>query len=371
VLILHTHPVQYLAPLFRRYADDAGIELTVAYCDVPAAQDGLFDPGYGVHTQWGLDLLAGYRYVRLTPWGSESRHVNPGVVALIFREDFDLVIAYGYNFVTSWLSLLAAKFRRTRWVFVSDNFTVESQRGRSRPWKRAFLTSLAKIADGVIAQSVRSAEFYRQFFKTVELVPHAIDDERFVQDANSKPSLPHRAAHETVFLYVGKLIPRKRVVDAIAAVSAVPDASLWIVGLGPDESYLRDEAEANNAHVAFLGFRDQTELPAVYAAADVVVLPSSIETFGLVVSEAASVGRPSIVSNACGAVGSIVLHGVTGEVVRVADREELARSMTRLCDANYRERLRTNLEGLFQGWTAAANVNAFRVAVHRLSQVPE
>lgn len=363
VLVLHTHPVQYLAPLFRRYATEAGIELTVAYCHVPDSDAGMFDPDYGIRTPWGVNLLEGYEFVRLPSLGNSSRCVNPAVIGLIRRERFDLVVAYGYNFLTSWFSLMGAKIVGARWVFVSDNFTTESQGGRRRPWKGTFLRVLDAIGVGVIAQSTRSRNFYARFFKRVVLVPHAIDDRHFAPSARGADDGVEYDGNRTVFLYVGKLIKRKRVEDAIAAVSALPDAVLWIVGVGPEEEKLRLAASAASDRIRFLGFKDQTQLPNLYAAADALVLPSAVETFGLVVSEAASVGVPSVVSDACGVVDSLVTQGVTGEVFAHGDVEDLVAAMRRLMNDEYRRHLRLRLATRFEQWTADANVRAFGAAI--------
>ena len=63
----------------------------------------------------------------------------------------------------------------------------------------------------------------------------------------------------------------------------------------------------------FEGFRNQTELPACYAAADYLVLPSDGgETWGLVVNEGMACGLPGIVSNAVGCAPDLIEEGVTG-----------------------------------------------------------
>jgi len=62
----------------------------------------------------------------------------------------------------------------------------------------------------------------------------------------------------------------------------------------------------------------------MYRGADVLVLPSSYEAFGLVVNEAFAAGIPAIVSAACGSAGDLVRDGITGYVVAVGDVDILA-----------------------------------------------
>ncbi len=65
----------------------------------------------------------------------------------------------------------------------------------------------------------------------------------------------------------------------------------------------------SNKNVNLVGFINQTELPTYYAAADVFVLPSHYETWGLVLNEAMACGLPGIVSDTCGAIQDMI--GVT------------------------------------------------------------
>ncbi|MEX2399812.1 MAG: glycosyltransferase, partial [Rhodothermales bacterium] len=95
------------------------------------------------------------------------------------------------------------------------------------------------------------------------------------------------------------------------------------VGDGPLRGML--EAEADPERVHFAGFRNQTELPACYAAADALVLPSDgRETWGLVANEAMACGLPVIVSEAAGCAPDLVREGETGFTVPLGDIEALA-----------------------------------------------
>jgi D-inositol-3-phosphate glycosyltransferase len=91
--------------------------------------------------------------------------------------------------------------------------------------------------------------------------------------------------------------------------------------------------------VTFLGARSQDALPDYYSAADVVVMPSHYESFGLVALEAMACGTPVIASRV-GGLAYTVLHGVTGLHVPERDPEALAQEIIRLIqDAALRERM--------------------------------
>jgi D-inositol-3-phosphate glycosyltransferase len=81
--------------------------------------------------------------------------------------------------------------------------------------------------------------------------------------------------------------------------------------------------------VTFLGKRDQDLLPYYYSAAEVVVMPSHYESFGMVALEAMACGTPVIASRVGGLRFSVV-HGYTGLHVPVANPDALAAAITKL-----------------------------------------
>jgi len=152
-----------------------------------------------------------------------------------------------------------------------------------------------------------------------------------------------------VFLFCGKLIPKKNPLGVLRAFlrAGIP-ADLVFVGAGAEEQVLRSAA-GGDPRVHFLGFRNQTELPGIYAAADILTLPSSVsETWGLVVNEAMAMGCAVIVSDRVGCAPEIVEGKDTGLVVPAGNVDALRDAM--LAAATDRERL--------ERWQA----NAHRVA---------
>ena len=85
-------------------------------------------------------------------------------------------------------------------------------------------------------------------------------------------------------------------------------------------------------NVVFTGFVNQSELPALYAASDVFVLPSEHEPWGLAVNEAMCAGLPVVVSREVGCVADLVRDGVNGYTPAAGDIEGLARALRRLIE---------------------------------------
>jgi glycosyltransferase involved in cell wall biosynthesis len=130
-------------------------------------------------------------------------------------------------------------------------------------------------------------------------------------------------------LFAGKLIPFKRPLDLIIAASKCRNRAVrvevMIAGSGALEPDLAGAAEGLSVPLYLLGFRNQTEMPAAYAAADCLVLPSDgRESWGLVANEALACGRPIVVSSSCGCAPDLVSNGDVGRAFPVGDVEALA-----------------------------------------------
>ena len=128
------------------------------------------------------------------------------------------------------------------------------------------------------------------------------------------------------FIYVGQLIPRKRVDWLINAFSELKDKTieLWIVGTGPEALALQSLArEKAGNRIRWLGSLPIEEVSAVMAQADCLVLPSRYDGWGAVASEAMMVGTPVICSDTCGVAG-VVKASVFGGVFRANDAMEFA-----------------------------------------------
>jgi glycosyltransferase involved in cell wall biosynthesis len=112
------------------------------------------------------------------------------------------------------------------------------------------------------------------------------------------------------FAFVGRLSPNKRPQDALRAFElvqrSVPEARLWVLGSGPLEHQLRRRAPQN---VEFLGRVGESEKLDRMARAHALVVTSVREGWGLVVTEAASVGTPSIAYNVPGLRDSVSASG--------------------------------------------------------------
>ncbi|MFA5908983.1 MAG: glycosyltransferase family 4 protein [Vicinamibacterales bacterium] len=147
-----------------------------------------------------------------------------------------------------------------------------------------------------------------------------------------------------IIVYSGKLIRLKRVQDLIQAIHILGRqghaASLLVIGDGPLREELTQIAADANVTASFVGFQNQTQLARYYVCADVLVLPSSNETWGLVLNEAMALGLPVVTTTQVGASRDLVVPNHTGYTYQAGDCEDLARLLGALIgDEKLRRRL--------------------------------
>jgi N-acetyl-alpha-D-glucosaminyl L-malate synthase BshA len=184
-------------------------------------------------------------------------------------------------------------------------------------------------SDAVTAVSESLVRQTRELFRTdrdIRCVYNFIDTDVFHPEPHSPIRQCYAAQGEKILLHVSNFRPVKRIGDLIrifALVRREMPAKLLLVGEGPELSQARDLVHELNLHadVIFLGKQDQ--VAPVYAAADLFLLPSAKESFGLVALEAMACGVPVIGSNA-GGIPEVVRHGETGFLADVGDVEAMA-----------------------------------------------
>jgi glycosyltransferase involved in cell wall biosynthesis len=142
-----------------------------------------------------------------------------------------------------------------------------------------------------------------------------------------------------LLLAMGRLHEAKAHDVSLQALTRLPDAWLWIAGVGPEEARLKSMATALglDERVRFLGWR--TDASALYRTADVCVFPSRYEPLGNVVIQAWAHGLP-VVAAASQGPKALIENGKDGILIPVDDPEALAEAVARLvADKPLRDRL--------------------------------
>jgi glycosyltransferase involved in cell wall biosynthesis len=386
-----SHPIQYLAPFFRLLAQQDDYEIVVAYCSLNGAESG-FDPEFGIEVAWDRPLLEGYRWVQvrnLSPRPGLGRFfglLNPGLWGLIRSGGFSAVLVYGYASASFWIAMTAAKMDGVPIVLATDANSLRSRTSKTRLETRVKKTIVQQIyrrADVVMVTSNAGRDFIHSLGVDRERIlaaNYVVDNEWFAEVAQGidcstvrgELGIPEDAF---VVLVCSKLTAWKRPQDVVRALGRIQadwvgrDTYLVVAGEGPLRESLELESRSLGIgdHVLFRGFVNQQSLPALYVAADVLVLPSAYEPWGLVVNEAMACGTPVVVSDQVGAGVDLVSPGRTGEVYPVGDAEALAGVLQSLRASPERvEAMGSAARALIDSWSFGSclggYLDAFRTA---------
>ena len=227
-------------------------------------------------------------------------------------------------------------------------------------------------SDRVVALTAIDRQQILRHYEThspIDVIPGGVDLDRFspVPRARARATLGLNPDQKVV-LFVGRIQRLKGLEVLVRAFARLGDldARLLVVGGQPGTGPESREISRLRHLVARLGIEDRTgfvgavahaQLPLYYSAADVTVMPSSYESFGLVAVESLSCGTP-VVATRVGGLTSIVHDGETGLLVPWRDAEMFAESLRRVLeDSDLRQRLGSNAREsvLGYGWDRVAD----------------
>ena len=267
-----------------------------------------YDSGFKRKVEWDLPLTDGYNNEYLINTNLEEE-IN----------DADILWLHGCGSRTLRRALRIAKRLRIPVLMRAENCDIAMPDGYGlRGWlKRYYINRILSYCSAFLAIGSNNQKYYlnrgvssNQIFKT----PYAIDNEKFISGAKTVEPMRKKfksqlgiGAEQKVILFVGKFIPRKCPHLLIKAYNRIDwggntRPALLFVGDGEMKGKLRDLAP----DAIFLGFKNQSELPAIYSIADVMVLPSRREPWGLVVNEAMACGTAVIVSDQVGCATDLI-----------------------------------------------------------------
>jgi len=390
---LVSHPIQYQAPLLRRLAQEADIDLTVFFGSDFSVRE-YSDEGFGVEIQWDVPLLEGYRHVFL-PRIRDGNHVsfttplNRGMLRALKGRDasgrFDVLWVHGYASANSLQGMVAAKLLGIPVMLRAESWLRD--RGRSKTKlaaKRLFFSALQSLTDAVLPIGTATSEYWSHYFgKRVPqfLVPYAVDNSYFSrlaqQAESSRAELQaelHLVPSRPVILFASKLQERKNCAHLVEAYAHLvqtntgPVPYLVIVGDGQERGTLERQAEATGLDsIRFAGFRNQSELPRFFDLATVFVLPSRHEPWGLIVNEVMNAARPVIVSDDAGCAFDLVQDGINGYVFPTGNIEALTEALNRvLSPPGVAQQMGANAYNTIQHWGIEQDVEGIRKALQYL-----
>jgi glycosyltransferase involved in cell wall biosynthesis len=368
VAVVTGEPTPYRIPHLRLLANRPELDLTIFYAAATVQR-----------RTWELEHdEAVYLSGPMLPLTRILHHdyaLTPGIWQRLEQGGFELVVVGGWSLMATQLAIAWCRIRRVPYVLMSDNHLLEPRPGWVRAVKRAVLPRLvpqaaAWLVPGSLARDHITA--YGAEPERTVVFPLTVDVRALAGAADSlraeRKSLRAElgiAEDAVAVLQVGRLVEMKAPRDVIRAVARARSSSglplmAVFVGEGPEEPRLRSLAEDLAVPVVFTGMLTGDELTRAYVAADVFVLASHRETWGVVVNEAMACGLPLVLSDRVGAAGDLLEAGGNGELVTAGDVEAQSRALHALAvDPERRRTYGHRSRELIVGWGYEASVDSF------------
>jgi len=251
----------------------------------------------------------------------------------------DVIITSGYDDLAYWQSFLYCKIFKKN--FILWNSTTLQSVGSIKGIRGRLKKIITKGSDRYITYGTKAKEYLEYFGAKSEKIyigTNTVDMEDFknrVEEYRNKDNFPKERKQypKYLLLYIGQLINRKGIIQVLEALDILGDQEigLLVVGSGPEEKNLKIFCKENKLqNVFFEGFQQQEMLPKYYALADIFILPSFEEVWGLVVNEALASGLYVLSSKYAGASYDLIKECWNGEVFDPNKVEEIVELIKRV-----------------------------------------
>jgi glycosyltransferase involved in cell wall biosynthesis len=383
-----SHPIQYQTPMLREFAA-AGLEVITVYGDVSTA-GAYFDRDYQQVISWEQPLLEGYSHevLEAPTWDDWPWAWKKVAEEWMKRSRPDVVWVHGWGTAFALGALMAAHACGVPILLRGETHLRCLKPGIWWRWlHRAVLSRVFTQVDQFLAIGSANREFYRSYGVAedrISLVPYVTDNahfqracqaaaagrEEFRRSLGLEPGRP-------VLLFIGRLSWEKNLPTLFEAMRLlqmeVPQESrpcLLIGGEGPLSTEMRAmAAERAGEDVRFLGFTQQSRLPALFDVSDALVLPSRIEPWGMVVNEAMNAGLPLILSDRVGSGDDLLRHGENGVVFETMNPRSLADAIQRVTgDPAFAAKAELASLRRVNQWSPAFAAQGLREALEKVDQ---
>lgn len=375
VAVLNNIVAPYKIPLFNALAKYKDIDLNV-----------LFLSSTAYNRRWNTQLYEKdmhFRHSVLPNWKIPfffkekiEYVINPTFLYHFIKNKYDVVITSGWVDMSCHITYLLSFLFGYKYIIWSESTVNEPS--MQRTLTRPFVRWLIRHASGFIATGSRAKEYLVALgadAKKITIAYSTVDIEYFLRksiiptrEKNVMKENLHIPPKNRVILFVGQFIQRKGIDILLHAFSEIriPDVSLLLLGYGTEETYIRtfmrDHPELS---IALAPHVEVNRMPEYYGIADIFVLPSWEETWGVVVNEAMASGLPVIVSDKVGCEPDLVHSGENGYIFNSGKHAELRDCIIRLLvDKKLRLHMGKNSKRLIRSVVPSSAAEQFITSIH-------
>lgn len=287
--------------------------------------------------------------------------LNFGLINLV--KESDSIIIGGYEQPTYIVLSLICRMLKKPYVLLFDGISTDRISLSENKIKKFFKELVVNNSKAIWGNGRVSKEYFSNNFNydKARIVNQCltVDVDRIAQITQNRDIIRENLRNiyniennQKVIMYSGRLIKLKNLKIVIDAISMIKeDIVLFIAGGGVLEEEIADYSKQKGVHTVITGFiKEQDELFKHYSIADIFILPSIYEVWGLVVNEAMAAGLPVLVSEICGCSMDLVESGRNGYTFNPYSTEDLIEKVQAMLNSDLKKMMEKSKE-IISKWT--------------------
>lgn len=292
---------------------------------------------------WYEDSRGGFRIVQLKRriLTVHGRDLCLDVCEWI-RKDYDAIVVCGYASPTAILAMIYMRLCKIPFYMEVDGGLIRSD---SR-WKYTVKKWLITRPSAWISSGLITTKYLTHYGADASEIQHYPFSSLWQKDIPARvPTIQEKQnlrqklgiTEEKIVVSVSRFIPSKRLDMLITSASTLGNkVGVYLIGGEATEEYSRIQKELNAQNVHFVGFLKKDKLTEYYRAADLFVLPTQSDVWGLVINEAMAQGLPVITTDRCVAGLELIENGKNGYIVPVDDQDALTQAILNTLNSDCR-----------------------------------
>ena len=285
-----------------------------------------------------------FKYVQLVKKiGFKNKNIYLDVFKYL-NKNYDKIIICGYSSPTTMIVIQYLKLKKIPFYIEVDGGLTKQDSWLKYKIKKYFISSATKwFSSGkettkylihYDADKNKVIEYPFTSLKEQDILKQLLTEQEKI---NLRKEL--NLKEEKIIISVGQFIHRKGYDVLIKAMQNLDKKNIgvYIIGDTPTQEYLNLQKQFNLTNLHFVGFKTKEELKKYYMAADLFVLPTREDIWGLVINEAMSMGLPIITTDKCVAGLELVENEINGYVIPTESSEILAEKIKQIFSENYKQ----------------------------------
>lgn len=282
-----------------------------------------------------------FKYIQLgKKLGCSKKYIYLDIFKFLNR-NYDRIIICGYSTLTAMLAIEYMRLRKIPFYLEVDGGLIR-QDTKIKFW---FKKHLISAANAWFSSGKKTTEYLIHYGAKPEKIyeyPFTSLCQKDILKQKSSPEYKHilrkelNIKEDKILISIGQFVHRKGYDILLKAAADLPkDIGIYIIGDNPKQEYLLLQQKLSLKNIHFVGFQSKEELKKWYQAADVFVLPTREDIWGLVINEAMAQGLPVITTDRCVAGLELVKEGENGYIIPIENSKVLAETITKTFTKDY------------------------------------